>query len=419
MKRKIIYKSYTGLIFFSLLIGIGATLLAETLKIITAVVEEQFLALSEEWPFYYLLFPLLGLALIFLIRRFIFKGKKNKGIREIFQTIQYRKNELPAYKISSHYINGFLTVVFGGSTGIEVSTVVATAAIGSSANGRKEVANIYKTELICAGVAAGIATLFGSPLAGLLFAVEVIARKFKRTILISCSSSIFISWLYIHYINSEKLFDISVFYWRTEALPYMLLLSAIAGLIAVYFTKIVLYIKEIFGAIANKYIRVSIGALIIGVSLYLFPQLYGDSYHAIPDLLQQPFSIGIIGLLFLLVILKPLIASVTLGVGGDGGVFAPSIVTGSFLGMLLALSCNHFLGTHLIILNFALIGSAAMLSAAIHAPLTALFLTCSMVNGGFVLFIPILIGTFIAKYTAKLICNYTVYTFQGRSLNKV
>ena len=112
--------------------------------------------------------------------------------------------------------------------------------------------------------------------------------------------------------------------------------------------------------------------------------------------------------------LKPLIASVTLGAGGDGGVFAPSIVAGSFLGMLVAVCCNHYFGTDLIVLNFALLGGAAMLSAAIHAPLTALFLTCSIVNGGFILFVPILIGTFIAKYIAKYFCSYTVYSFRSK-----
>lgn len=419
MKRKIIYKSYIGLILFSLIIGFGATLLAETLKLITAFAEKEFLDISKKWPLFLLLFPTLGLVLIFLTRKFIFRGKKNKGIREIFQTIQFRKNELPAYKIPSHYINGFLTVIFGGSTGIEVSTVVATAAMGNSTYGKKGAANIYKTELICAGVAAGIATLFGSPIAGLLFAIEVISRKFNKTILISCSSSIFITWLYIHYFNSEKLFNFSVFYWKLKALPYMIFLSIIAGLMAVYFTKTVLYLKHISERIHSNFLRISIGAIIVGVAIYIFPQLYGDSYHAIPDLLnniiQKPFSINLIFLLFLLVLLKPLIASITLGAGGDGGVFAPSIAAGSFLGMLLALGCNHYLGTELIIINFALIGGAAMLSASIHAPLTALFLTCSIVNEGFILFIPILIGTFIAKYTAKYICDYTVYTFHDRT----
>ena len=418
MERKtIIYKSYSVLILYALLVGLCATFLAQSLKYLTAVVEEEFLKILQDWPILYLIFPGIGISLIFLTRKFLFKGKKNKGIKEIFQTLRRRKNQLPPYKITSHYLNGFLTVIFGGSTGIEVSTVVATAALGNSIHRKTNIATTHKTELICAGVAAGIATLFGSPLAGLLFAVEVISGKVTKAILISCASAVFISWLYIHFFSMEKLFDISVIYWKLEALPFMLILSILAGLLAVYFTKIVLFIKQKFGG-HSSIIRANIMALVVGISLYFFPQLYGDSYHAIPILLneisQQPFSLGFAGLLVLLVILKPLIASVTLGAGGDGGVFAPSIVAGSFLGMLVAVCCNHYFGTDLIVLNFALLGGAAMLSAAIHAPLTALFLTCSIVNGGFILFVPILFGTFIAKYIAKYFCSYTVYSFRSK-----
>ncbi|AVR44410.1 chloride channel protein [Christiangramia fulva] len=416
-RKKVIYKSYGGLILYALFVGLAATFLAQSLKYFTAVVEEQFLEFLKDWPWFYFFFPSIGISLIFLTRKYFFKGKKNKGIKEIFQTFRRRKNQLPPYKISSHYLNGFLTVIFGGSTGIEVSTVVATAAIGNSTHRKSKAAQAYKTELICAGVAAGIATLFGSPIAGFLFAVEVISHKFTKTIIISCSSSVLVSWLYIHFFNGERLFDLSVINWKMEALPFMIILSLLAGLLAVYFTKIVLFIKQKFGS-QDKLVRANLMALAVGATLYFLPELYGDSYHAIPNLLEklasEPFSAGIAALLLALVILKPLVASVTLAAGGDGGVFAPSIVAGSFLGMLVAVTSNYYLGTDLIVLNFALLGGAAMLSAAIHAPLTALFLTCSIVNGGFILFVPILLATFIAKYLAKWMCSYTVYSFRSK-----
>ena len=127
----------------------------------------------------------------------------------------------------------------------------------------------------------------------------------------------------------------------------------------------------------------------------------------------QTFTIGLALLLAALVILKPLVASLTLGAGGDGGVFAPSIVVGAILGMLFAVMLNYFFNTQLIVLNFALVGAAAALSATIHGPLTSAFLTCSLVTGGFVLFVPIIIACFIAKYSAQIICSYTVYSYKG------
>lgn len=184
-----------------------------------------------------------------------------------------------------------------------------------------------------------------------------------------------------------------------------------------YFTKTVIHLKDKFGRINNNFIRVNTGAILVGTSILFFPQLYGDSYHAIPQLLNhinhQSFTNSFMLLLLAIVILKPLVASLTLGAGGDGGVFAPSIVSGAVLGMLVAVTINHFFNTHLIVLNFALIGAAAALSAAIHAPLTAVFLTCSLAPGGYILFVPIFFACFIAKYFAKFICSYTVYTHKG------
>lgn len=113
----------------------------------------------------------------------------------------------------------------------------------------------------------------------------------------------------------------------------------------------------------------------------------------------------------LLILLKPLAASLTLGAGGDGGVFAPSIVVGAFLGLLFAQVCNAHLSFQVIPLNFALVGAAATLSASIYAPLTALILVCNLVPNGYQLFIPLLLGSFTAKYSAQLILPYNVYTY--------
>ncbi|RAV30015.1 chloride channel protein [Sinomicrobium soli] len=417
MKKKTIRKSYYGLITGAITVGILATLLGYSLKKITEFFEEHFLGLVYTWPWWSVVLPSVGITLIYFTRKYLFKGKKNKGIAEIFHTLDHRRDELPFYKVPSHYINGFLTVVFGGSTGIEVSTVVATAALGASARRKESVANSYKAELICAGVAAGITVLFGSPLAGLLFAIEVISRKANRTMLLSCGTAVVPAWGFVYFFDSGRLFDFSVSLWKTEAIPFMILLSILAGIAAVYFTRSVIFIKERFSVIKSDFIRVNLGAILVGAGIFIFPALYGDSYHAVSEWIAHDymtFSLGLMLTLFCIIILKPLAASLTLGAGGDGGVFAPSIVTGALLGILVAVCCNHYFHTELIPLNFALIGAGAMLSAAIHAPLTALFLTCTLAGGGFNLFIPVLIGVFTARYVAGYLCRYTVYTYNRK-----
>ena len=419
MRKEVLRINYVKLIVASLIVGLASTLLADSLKRITAYYEESILERAHEFPWVFVILPSIGITMIYFLRKYAFKNKQNKGIKEIYTTMENRRNELPAYKIPSHYINGFLTVIFGGSTGVEVSTVVATATVGAVARKKTGVAKAHKTELICAGVAAGIATLFGSPLAGLLFSLEVIARRVSKTILISCFSSIFVSWLFMTFIENETLFKhISVTGWQMKAIPFLIILSAIAGLLAVYFTKAVIFIKEKFGNISNNFIRVNLGAVLVGLALLAFPQLYGDSYHAFPEMLArieaQSFSIPFALTILVISLLKPLVASLTLGAGGDGGVFAPSIIGGAIFGMFVAVVGNQLFGLHLSPLNFGLIGGGAMLSAAIHAPLTSVFLTCNLVTGGFELFIPMLAACFIAKYTAKMVCSYTVYSYKGK-----
>lgn len=147
------------------------------LKKITEHYEEIFFSKAIINPIFFLVFPVFGLSIIYFLREYLFKKKENKGIKEIFESTNTKSKNLPSYKIPSHFINGLLTVVFGGSTGIEVSTVVASATIGSVAQRKENVFRQYKTELICAGVAAGVTALFGSPIAGILFAFEVISKK--------------------------------------------------------------------------------------------------------------------------------------------------------------------------------------------------------------------------------------------------
>jgi len=423
MRKAIIRFHYFKLIVASAIVALLSVFLADSLKKATGYYEDHILQRASNFPLLFVLLPTIGITAIYFLRKYLFKGKANKGIKEIYQTLENRRDELPAYKIPSHYFNGFLTVIFGGSTGIEVSTVVATAAIGSAAHKRKSIANIYKTELICAGVAAGVATLFGSPLAGFLFAVEVIAKRLTKTIFISCACSVLIAWGFMFLFDPGKLFSFTVTSWNFRAVPYLIVLSILSGFVAVYFTQIVIFLKDKFGKINNNFIRVNAGAVLVGLSILCLPQLYGDSYHAIPGLLNQiqhqPFTINFVLLLLAIVVLKPVVASLTLGAGGDGGVFAPSIVSGAVLGMLFAVMLNHFFHTQLIVLNFALIGAASALSAAIHAPLTSVFLTCSLVPGGYALFIPIFIACFIAKYAAQFMCSYTVYSYKGAYKTKL
>ncbi len=407
---------FRKLVIVSVLIGFLSAFLGISLKKITEYYEEIFFHQVTVNPLFYILFPVFGLSIIYFLRQYLFKKKENKGIKEVFESTQSKSKNLPTYKIPSHFINGLLTVIFGGSTGIEVSTVVATATIGSVAQQKENVFRQYKTELICAGVAAGITALFSSPIAGILFAVEVISRKVTRAFIISNVIAVSIAFGLLSILNEKPLFTVSITTWHLKAIPYFILLGILAGLNSVYLTKCVLFFKSQFSKIETHYYKIILGSAILSISLFIFPQLYGEGYHSLKVIFgssnEIPLTITLALTFIGILILKPIVTSITLASGGDGGVFAPSLFIGAFLGLLLSSVLNTYFNTQVIPLNFMIIGMAAVLSASIHAPFTAIFLVCGLTND-YTLFIPILAVCLISKYTAKMIYPFTVYSYSS------
>lgn len=414
IRKKYRFIKFQKLVIASLLIGFLSALLGISLKHITENYEHILFGQSQANPIYLAIFPFVGLSVIYFLRQYLFKKKENKGIREIFDSTNSKSKNLPMYKIPSHFFNGFLTVIFGGSTGIEVSTVVASATIGSVAQQKENMFRKYKTELISAGVAAGITALFSSPAAGILFAFEVISKKPTKAFFLTTIIAVTMAFGLGFVLNETPLFAIDVAMWHFHAIPYFILLGILAGMNAVYLTKCVLFFKKQFSKFTQVYYKILGGAALLSVVLFVFPQLYGDGYHAIKELIFPHKIVLLTPLLALtfigVLVFKPIITSATLASGGDGGVFAPSLFVGAFLGFLTATVLNTFFGADVIVVNFVIIGMAAVLSASIHAPFTALFLVCGLVND-YTLFLPIMAICLISKYTAQLIYPFTVYTY--------
>jgi CIC family chloride channel protein len=415
-REKYIFTSRSKLAIAALVVGFLAALLAVSLRKMTEHYEEILFYKATLHPLYLLIFPFFGLSLIYILRQYLFKKKENKGIKEVFESNASGK-PLPSYKIPSHFVNGLLTVSFGGSTGIEVSTVVATAAIGSLANEKEKIFRKYKTELICAGITGGLTGLFCTPFAGLLFTYEVVSKKMSKAFIITNILAAAIAFAFITVIGEKPVFAMNISHWHVYAAPYFVLLGVLCGLHSVYLTKCVIFFKERFAGAGRHFYKIIIGAAAISLIIFLFPQLYGEGYHAITENIRNSGELALTfpkimlfaGILFF----KPIITSITLGAGGDGGVFAPSIFTGAFLGLLLAAVLNTFFDAGVIPVNFMVIGMAAMLSAAIHAPLTALFLVCGLVDD-YTLFLPIFIVCFISKHTAQMVYPYTVYSLPAK-----
>ncbi|WP_326936310.1 chloride channel protein [Flavobacterium sp. PL11] len=414
IKKNYRFIKFKKLVIVSVLIGFLSAFLGIVLKNATEYYESIFFHRATINPIFFVVLPVFGLSIIFFLRQYLFKKKENKGIKEIFESVDSKTKNLPSYKIPSHFINGLLTVVSGGSTGIEVSTVVATATIGAVAQRKHNMFRQYKTELICAGIAAGITVLFSSPIAGILFSLEVISKKLTRAFILTTGIAVVIASTLSFLLHEEPLFTVNITTWHLKATPYFILLGVLAALYSVYLTRCVLFFKSYFLKINEPYYKIILGSILLSTSFFIFPQLYGEGYHAIKTMLFESndtiLTVSLALTFFGLTLVKPIATSATLAAGGDGGVFAPSLFIGAFLGLLLALLLNRYTNADVIPINFMIIGMAAVLSASIHAPFTALFLVCGLTND-YTLFFPILIVCLISKYTAKMIYPFTVYTY--------
>ena len=222
-------------------------------------------------------------------------------------------------------------------------------------------------------------------------------------------ASTLVASLFIYSFGEGPIISNYLIDWQWKSIPFFLIISCLAGILAVGFTLLVIYTKTFFGNINNNFIRVNLGAISVGLLIFYFPVLFGDSYHGLNEVLNSE-SISI-GYLLLLILLKPLASSLTLGAGGDGGVFAPSIIAGAFLGLSIAIFCRSILGMDISPINYALIGAGSALSAAIYAPFTAIIIICNITPNGYTLFIPLIVCCLLSKFFANKLLPYNVYTY--------
>jgi len=410
-------KRLPALVLAALAIGFVSALLTDTLKLATEHYESLLYSYFQEHKVLIIILPFLGFTTILTLRYILFRNAHNKGMREAMDCLTARSKYLPAYKIPSHYFNGFLTVIFGGSTGIEVSTVVATATVGSLSSEKSTWLKRYKNELICSGIAAGITALFNAPLAGVVFALEVFAKKIDKSHLLSAGVSALVAYAVNVGLGDEPLFHLSVTHWNLHALPFFVLLGIFAGIFSAMLTRSIVWVKDFSGAIENTFVKILLGSLLISAFIFIFPSLYGEGYASIDAMEHSAMTTqALLGLVFVL-LLKPLVTSLTLGIGGDGGVFAPSLFMGAFLGFLMAAVLNNYFNAGVIPVNFIIIGMAAVLSGSIHAPFTSVCLLCA-VAGNYNLVLPIVIASIVAKITARIILPYTVYTYSPAFVKK-
>lgn len=408
------------------LAGIAAVVIKNSVMFIKNLLTQNFSLSSEN--FLYFALPAIGIFLAVLFVKFILRDYVGHGIPSVLYAIGKNNGIIKRHNMFSSVITSALTVGFGGSVGLEGPTVATGAALGSNL-GQFLRLNYRQIMLLLALACAGaMAAIFKSPVAAVVFAVEVIMIDLTMTslipLLIASVTAVLTSYFFL---GSAVLYPFeieSVF--RFSHLPYYLLLGVVTALVSVYFTRVYIYTERIFSKIKTWYIRLMLGGSVLGVLVFFFPSLYGEGYEAVNTVLKGDFSPLfnespfyafkdnwlVVFLLFILVLFfKAIATSVTFGAGGVGGIFAPTLFLGAFTGLFFATFTNHFNIAELPAANFAMVGMAGLIAGVLHAPLTGIFLIAE-ITSGYELFVPLMIVATISYATTKYFVKNSVYTYQ-------
>ncbi len=417
------------LLLLSVIVGLVSGIAAVILRFFSEEVRQWSLAVLPDSPVRDYLIPLLpafGIFICILFVRYWIRKPYEKGLAGVIVATSHGTSDIPVQKTFSHIITSGISVGCGVSAGLEAPIALTGSAIGSNIAKLFHLGRESRTLLLACGAAGGISAVFNSPVAGALFACEILLSEFSVAALIplllaSASAAVLADLIYPgHAIN------IPISDWTMYDLPTFIVLGLLAGLLAAFVIKTSCTVSRIFEPLKNVWLKGAAGAVLLYVTFLLFPALRGEGYDYITGLLDGTeagitdhslmsgcfanawFFLLLIGLL---VMMKAVISPVGLEAGADGGIFAPSMFMGAFLGFFTArLSMlTGFWGSGSIdTRNFMAVGMGGVLAGVMHAPMTGIFLIAE-ITGGYRLFVPLMIVASISFFVCRKLSQYNVY----------
>lgn len=413
------------IIFAAILIGLTAGLAAVFLKFFVHFFIRNIEYISSDNPFFIALFPFVGISLCAMYIHYLNGNKLGKGIANILYAIARKSSILPKDQTYSHIISSALTVGFGGSAGLESPIVTTGSAIGSNFGRSYKLSYKERTLLLAAGAAAGIAAAFNTPIAGVLFALEVLLVEANISafipILIAAASGALCSKIILHedvllLFKLQEPFDYN-------NVPFYMVLGLVCGASSYYYSKVFLATEHYFKRFENrKIVKALAGGLGLFVLILVIPPLLGEGYQSIkllsdshPSLVfnHSLFPLSSLSkpllyiLLLVVILLKPIATGITIGSGGNGGNFAPSLFLGAFIGYLFSSAISDLGFVSLPISNFTIVAMAGLLSGIFQAPLTGIFLIAE-ITGGYELIIPLMIVSALSYAVSKYFMPFSI-----------
>ena len=422
----------TLLVILATMVGAASGLAAVLLKFLIATISGVVgsVVVASHANYYYLLFPALGIGLSSLYVHKVVRDPISHGVTRVLYAIAQKKSRLKFHNMYASMAASSVTIGCGGSVGSEGPIVFTGAAIGSNLGQAFRLSPQLLMMLVGCGAAAGISGIYKAPIAGVLFTVEVLMLDLTAgsvmPLMMASVAGATVSYVFTGY-NVEFFFSQSEPFY-TSRIPYVVLLGVFTGLVSLYFNAICDRMERLFGKLSDRRVKWLLGAVVLGVLIFLFPPLFGEGYSNINHLLSGDVASIFDNSLFYgyrtntfaaiifigcLCLFKAFATSATNGGGGVGGTFAPSLYVGCMAGFFFAYTFNALGWVDPVVpvstKNFALLGMAGVMAGVMHAPLMAIFLTAEM-TGGYSLFLPLLIVAAISYGTCRIFTPYSIYT---------
>lgn len=363
---------------------------------------------------YTVLFPGFGILLTVTYLKYIIRDFGGHGVPEVIYSVGIKGGRLKLRSVVSKLIGSLLTISSGGSAGPEAPVVISGASIGAN------IATFFKTNdkirvaVAGSGAAAAIASIFNAPIAGIIFTMEVILGEWTTINMLPVAIASVTGTVISRMFHGNQIpFGHQLIQVNINDILAAVGLSVVISLFAIIFIKCLKWFKLLLEkAFKNFFLRAMLGGILVGGVTIFFPQVKGEGYEVIRQIIGGQFNAAV-PILLLLVFMKIVATSSTLGAGGAGGVFAPSLVIGSLGGyfyyflLISVFPESQFSGAGV----FALTGMAGVLSGTLHAPLTGIFLIVE-ITGGYDVILPLLLVSFLTHTLVKLFEKHSIYEYE-------
>jgi chloride channel protein, CIC family len=424
---------YAACILIGLACGAAAILLKQSVASLEAALRGA--VPSRYFNYFILGLPPIGLLLsVFFVRR-IAKIDLSHGVTKVLSAISRDGGRIPTRITWAPLVGCTITVGFGGSMGMEAPIMHAGSAIGSAVGKRLGLDYRRRVLLVGCGTAAAVAAIFKAPVAGALFAIEILMIDLTAQVAIPLLVSSVTGALLAKIVSGQEIeFHFAVFQpFDYRNAPFYLVLGALCALAASYLRSSQIWAGKTLGRVEKPYLKALIGGVSLAPLILLYPPLFGEGYSGMNSMLSGKafellgnspfFGMDPSGWLFVaymavLVLAKGAATALTGAAGGVGGIFAPSLFMGSVTGFVLARVLRLIGVPFANELNFALVGMAGVLAALLKAPLTSVFLIAE-ITGGYGLLVPLILTAGVAYVLGRRFSPYSIYAEELAGRNEL